>query len=85
MEIAVIAPSKTARSSGDRVNTERKDAESLARLAITGQLTVVRRRCGRQHVHRPGWRQLFTEPATELPLADLVAVVQGHTAQGGVG
>jgi transposase len=41
VEIAVIAPGKTARPSGDRVKTDRKDAELLARLAIAGQLTAV--------------------------------------------
>jgi transposase len=39
--IEVIAPSKTARPSGDRVKNDRKDAELLARLAMAGQLTVV--------------------------------------------
>jgi hypothetical protein len=37
--IEVIAPSKTARPSGDRVKNDRKDAELLARLAMAGQLT----------------------------------------------
>jgi transposase len=41
IEVAVIAPSKTARPSGDRVKTDRKDAELLARLAIAGQLSAV--------------------------------------------
>jgi transposase len=39
--IEVIAPSKTARPSGDRVKNDRKDAELLARLAMAGQLTAV--------------------------------------------
>jgi transposase len=39
--IDVIAPSKTARPSGDRVKTDRKDAELLARLGLAGQLHVV--------------------------------------------
>ena len=39
--IDVIAPSKTARPSGDRVKNDRKDAELLARLAMAGQLTAV--------------------------------------------
>jgi transposase len=37
----VVAPSKTARPSGDRVKTDRKDAELLARLAMAGQLRAV--------------------------------------------
>ena len=41
VEIDVIAPSKTARPSGDRVKNDRKDAELLARLAMAGQLTAV--------------------------------------------
>jgi transposase len=41
VEIEVIAPSKTARPSGDRVKNDRKDAELLARLAMAGQLTAV--------------------------------------------
>jgi transposase len=39
--IDVVAPSKTARPSGDRVKTDRKDAELLARLGLAGQLHVV--------------------------------------------
>jgi hypothetical protein len=39
--IEVVAPGKTARPSGDRVKTDRKDAELLARLAIAGQATAV--------------------------------------------
>src|SRR5215218_6943342 len=39
--IEVVAPSKTARPSGDRVKSDRKDAELLARLAMAGQLTAV--------------------------------------------
>lgn len=37
----VIAPSKTPRGRGDRVKTDRKDAELLARLLMAGQLTTV--------------------------------------------
>ena len=37
----VIAPSKTPRGSGDRVKTDRKDAELLARLLLAGSLTRV--------------------------------------------
>lgn len=39
--IDVVAPSKTARPAGDRVKTDRKDAELLARLGLAGQLHVV--------------------------------------------
>jgi transposase len=39
--IDVVAPSKTPRAGGDRVKTDRKDAELLARLLIAGQLSVV--------------------------------------------
>ena len=39
--IAVVAPSKTPRASGDRVKTDRKDAERLARLAMAGELSTV--------------------------------------------
>ena len=39
--VEVIAPGKTARPAGDRVKTDRKDAELLARLALAGQLTAV--------------------------------------------
>ena len=39
--IEVVAPGKTARPAGDRVKTDRKDAELLARLAMAGQLRAV--------------------------------------------
>ena len=39
--VDVVAPSKTARPSGERVKTDRKDAELLARLGLAGQLHVV--------------------------------------------
>jgi transposase len=39
--IEVVAPSKTPRASGDRVKTDRKDAERLARLAMAGELSPV--------------------------------------------
>jgi len=39
--IEVVAPGKTARPPGDRVKTDRKDAELLARLAMAGQLRAV--------------------------------------------
>lgn len=37
----VIAPGKTPRGRGDRVKTDRKDAELLARCLIAGSLTLV--------------------------------------------
>ena len=39
--VMVVAPSKTPRASGDRVKTDRKDAERLARLAMAGELSAV--------------------------------------------
>jgi transposase len=42
IKIDVVAPSKTPRAAGDRVKTDRKDAELLARLLLAGQLTAVR-------------------------------------------
>src|SRR5207249_7384950 len=38
----VAAPSKIPRASGDRVKTDRRDAERLARLLRLGELVVVR-------------------------------------------
>jgi transposase len=37
--IDVVAPYKTPRAAGNRVKTDRKDAELLARLLLAGQLT----------------------------------------------
>jgi len=37
----VVAPGKTPRAAADRVKTDRKDAELLARLLLAGQLTAV--------------------------------------------
>jgi transposase len=39
--LQVVAPSKTPRAPGDRVKTDRKDAELLARLLLAGQLSFV--------------------------------------------
>jgi len=39
--VQVVAPSKTPRAPGERVKTDRKDAELLARLLLAGQLTFV--------------------------------------------
>jgi transposase len=41
LPVEVIAPSKTPRAPGDRVKSDRKDAELLARLLLAGQLKVV--------------------------------------------
>jgi len=57
----VVAPSKTPRAPGDRIKSDRKDAELLARLLLAGQLKAIavptasfeaaRRLCrGREHV-----------------------------------
>ena len=42
IECVVAAPSKLQRPSGDRVKTDARDAEHLARLALLGQITPVR-------------------------------------------
>jgi transposase len=39
--VEVIAPSKTPRASGERIKSDRKDAELLARLLLAGQLKAV--------------------------------------------
>jgi transposase len=41
IQLEVVAPSKTPRASGDRVKTDRKDAELLCRLLMAGQLTPI--------------------------------------------
>ena len=41
VEVMVAAPSKTPRAPGDRVKSDRKDAELLARLLLAGQLRPV--------------------------------------------
>src|SRR5437870_6244591 len=41
LRIDVIAPSKTPRAAGDRIKSDRKDAELLARLLLAGQLQPV--------------------------------------------
>jgi transposase len=41
VQMQVIAPGKTPRSPSDRVKTDRKDAELLARLLLAGSLTRV--------------------------------------------
>ena len=42
LRVEVIAPSKTPRAPGDRIKSDRKDAELLARLLLAGQLKVGR-------------------------------------------
>jgi transposase len=41
VDVMVAAPSKTPRAPGDRVKSDRKDAELLARLLLAGQLKAV--------------------------------------------
>jgi transposase len=41
IEVCVVAPSKTPRASGDRIKSDRKDAELLARLLLAGQLRAI--------------------------------------------
>jgi transposase len=41
IDVVVCAPGKTPRASGDRVKTDRKDAELLARLLLAGQLRSI--------------------------------------------
>jgi transposase len=41
VRVEVVAPSKTPRAPGDRVKTDRKDAELLVRLLLAGSLTPV--------------------------------------------
>jgi transposase len=41
IEMRVVAPGKTPRGPSDRVKTDRKDAELLARLLLAGSLTTV--------------------------------------------
>ena len=38
VECVIAAPSKIPRASGDRVKTDRRDAESLARLLLAGEV-----------------------------------------------
>jgi transposase len=41
IRVDVIAPTKTPRASGDRIKSDRKDAELLSRLLMAGQLVSV--------------------------------------------
>jgi transposase len=42
LDVRVVAPGKTPRGPGDRIKTDRRDAELLARLLLAGSLTEVR-------------------------------------------
>jgi transposase len=42
LRLEVVAPSKTPRAAGDRIKSDRKDAELLARLLLAGQLKASR-------------------------------------------
>src|SRR6266545_36056 len=42
VEVVVAAPSKIPRASGDRVKTDRRDAEHLVQLLLAGKLHAVR-------------------------------------------
>src|SRR5712691_5384107 len=41
LRVDVVAPSKTPRAASDRIKTDRKDAELLARLLLAGSLVAV--------------------------------------------
>ena len=41
LRVEVVAPSKTPRASGDRIKSDRKDAELLCRLLLAGQLKSI--------------------------------------------
>lgn len=41
LRVEVVAPSKTPRASGDRIKSDRKDAELLCRLLLAGQLKPI--------------------------------------------
>lgn len=41
IDLCVVAPSKTPRAPGDRIKSDRKDAELLARLLLAGQLRPI--------------------------------------------
>ena len=124
IEIDVVAPGKTPRGSADRVKTDRKDAELLARCLLAGSLHPIvvppveveaarelarchdacRRdlmnarhrvskmllRHGRVYPSPSTWskshrrwlaQQRFSQPASELTYANLVAQVDGLTAR----
>src|SRR6266704_1165498 len=41
LRVDVVAPSKTPRAAGDRIKSDRKDAELLCRLLLAGQLKAI--------------------------------------------
>jgi transposase len=41
VDLCVVAPGKTPRATGDRIKSDRKDAELLARLLLAGQLKPI--------------------------------------------
>src|SRR5215218_3103245 len=41
LQLEVVAPSKTPRAPGDRIKSDRKDAELLCRLLLAGQLKAI--------------------------------------------
>jgi transposase len=41
LRVEVVAPSKTPRAAGDRIKSDRKDAELLCRLLMAGQLKAI--------------------------------------------
>jgi transposase len=49
IDVRVVAPSKTPRASGDRVKTDRKDAELFARLLLGSS--------SRSSCRRTGWKR----------------------------
>ena len=53
IDMQVVAPGKTPSGPADRVKTDRKDAELLARLLLAGSLTRDRR-CRRRRSRRRG-------------------------------
>ena len=74
--VEVIAPSKTTRAAGERVKSDRKDAELLARLLMDGTLSAVsvppRRGGGRSGPDagpRPGPLQPDARPSPRLESA----------------
>jgi transposase len=74
--VEVIAPGKTPRGPSDRVKTDRKDAELLARLLLAGSLTSV----VVPPVEAEATRE-FQEAVSDLVFADLIASVDGLTAR----
>jgi transposase len=76
----VIAPGKTPRGSSDRVKTDRKDAELLARLLLAGSLTRVVVPPPEVEAARELTRA-HDACRRDLVFADLLAAVDGLTAR----